>query len=87
MLSRDCGGCSQRSGCASRFARVEKGGKVYCADGTAHLVDSVPTSGKCLATGDACDGESCFCTRKKDSHSLPNSLPNKQCTAYRRGAS
>ncbi len=39
MLSRDCDGCSQMKACSKRFSKVGKGGKVYCADGTAHLVD------------------------------------------------
>jgi hypothetical protein len=39
MLSRDCGGCSQFKACSKRYSKVEKGGKVYCPDGTAHLVD------------------------------------------------
>ncbi len=25
--------------CSTRYRKVEKGGKVYCPDGTAHLVD------------------------------------------------
>ena len=25
--------------CSVRYRKVEKGGKVYCPDGTAHLVD------------------------------------------------
>jgi len=39
MLSRDCTGCCVMRYCKVRFARVKKGGKVYCPDGTAHLVD------------------------------------------------
>ena len=39
MLSRDCDGCSQFKACSKRYGKVEKGGKVYCPDGTAHLVD------------------------------------------------
>ncbi len=39
MLSRDCDGCSQMRVCVKRFDIVEKGEKVYCPDGTAHLVD------------------------------------------------
>lgn len=39
MLSRDCDGCSQLKGCSKRFSKVKKGEKVYCPDGTAHLVD------------------------------------------------
>ncbi len=40
MLSRDCDGCElQLSQCKRRFARVETGEKVYCPDGTAHLVN------------------------------------------------
>ena len=39
MLSRDCGGCSQLKTCSRRYRIVSKGEKVYCSDGTAHLVD------------------------------------------------
>ncbi|MEM2099158.1 MAG: hypothetical protein QXU99_05390 [Candidatus Bathyarchaeia archaeon] len=40
VLSRDCDGCSQIKACKQRFRKVIKGEKVYCPDGTAHLVDS-----------------------------------------------
>jgi hypothetical protein len=39
MLSRDCDGCSQLKACGKRYRKVVVGGKVYCPDGTAHLVD------------------------------------------------
>jgi hypothetical protein len=39
MLSRDCDGCSQMRACNRRFTITNKGEKVYCPDGTAHLVD------------------------------------------------
>lgn len=39
MLSRDCDGCPQRWECSRRFKKVVKGEKVYCPDGTAHLVN------------------------------------------------
>ena len=39
MLSRDCDGCSQLKMCSKRYQKVNKGEKVYCQDGTAHLVD------------------------------------------------
>ncbi len=39
MLSRDCDGCSQLKACGKRYRKVAKGEKVYCPDGTAHLVD------------------------------------------------
>ena len=39
MLSRDCDGCSQLRLCNKRYRQVAKNGKVYCPDGTAHLVD------------------------------------------------
>jgi hypothetical protein len=39
MLSRDCDGCPQLKGCSRRYKTVNKGEKVYCQDGTAHLVD------------------------------------------------
>ncbi|MGD6806006.1 MAG: hypothetical protein ACQCN4_03505 [Candidatus Bathyarchaeia archaeon] len=40
MLSRDCDGCSKIKECGKRFHRAQKGDKVYCPDGTAHLIDS-----------------------------------------------
>lgn len=40
MLSRDCNGCSQLKPCSKRYNKVAEGGKVYCPDGTAHLIDS-----------------------------------------------
>jgi hypothetical protein len=40
LLSRDCDGCSQMIACNQRFRKVMNGEKVYCPDGTAHLVDS-----------------------------------------------
>ena len=41
MLSHDCNGCAlQLFECKRRFARVSAGEKVYCPDGTAHLVDT-----------------------------------------------
>ena len=39
VLSRDCDSCSQMKACKKRYTKVAKGGKVYCPDGTAHLVD------------------------------------------------
>jgi len=39
MLSRDCDGCGQLKVCSKRYRTVNKGEKVYCSDGTAHLVD------------------------------------------------
>lgn len=44
MLSRDCDGCTQLHVCNGRYQLVKKGEKVYCPDGTAHLVDesSIP---------------------------------------------
>ena len=39
LLSRDCDGCSNMKLCGKRYYKVEKGEKVYCPDGTAHLVD------------------------------------------------
>ncbi|MCW4019225.1 MAG: hypothetical protein NWF00_11205 [Candidatus Bathyarchaeota archaeon] len=41
MLSRDCDGCSQMKPCSRRYFDVQKGNKVYCPDGTAHLVDGM----------------------------------------------
>ena len=39
MLSRDCDGCSHQKACNKRYVKVVKAEKVYCPDGTAHLVD------------------------------------------------
>ncbi|NLE05319.1 MAG: hypothetical protein GX638_11045 [Crenarchaeota archaeon] len=39
MLSRDCDGCSQYKACSRRYRNAKKGEKVYCPDGTAHLID------------------------------------------------
>ena len=39
MLSRDCDGCEMLHMCSERYRRVGKHEKVYCPDGTAHLVD------------------------------------------------
>ena len=39
MLSKDCDGCSQLKACRKRYSKVGRGEKVYCPDGTAHLVD------------------------------------------------
>ena len=41
VLSRDCDGCGQMQPCRKRYFVVEKGNKVYCPDGTAHLVDGM----------------------------------------------
>ena len=41
MLSRDCDGCErQLFECKRRFSQVCLGEKVFCPDGTAHLVDA-----------------------------------------------
>ncbi|NLF87538.1 hypothetical protein GX563_01805 [Candidatus Bathyarchaeota archaeon] len=40
MLSRDCDGCISLKECSKRYQRTQKGDKVYCPDGTAHLIDS-----------------------------------------------
>ncbi len=39
MLSRDCDGCSQLKGCSVRYKKAAEYDKVYCPDGTAHLID------------------------------------------------
>ena len=39
MLSRDCDGCEMLHICSERYRRVNKDERVYCPDGTAHLVD------------------------------------------------
>jgi hypothetical protein len=41
VLSRDCDGCGQMQPCRKRYFVVKKGNKVYCPDGTAHLVDGM----------------------------------------------
>lgn len=40
MISRDCDGCSKLKECNIRYRRATIGDKVYCPDGTAHLIDS-----------------------------------------------
>jgi hypothetical protein len=40
MLSRDCDGCSKLKECSKRYQKAMVGDKVYCPDGTAHLIDS-----------------------------------------------
>ena len=41
ILSRDCDGCErQLFECKRRFEKVSIGEKVFCPDGTVHLVDS-----------------------------------------------
>lgn len=44
MLSRDCDGCSKHKECGKRYRRAVKGDKVYCPDGTAHLIDDSSVS-------------------------------------------
>ncbi|MGD6852496.1 MAG: hypothetical protein ACQCN6_10605 [Candidatus Bathyarchaeia archaeon] len=39
MISRDCDGCGLLRVCMQRYRKVNMGEKVYCPDGTAHLVD------------------------------------------------
>ena len=41
VLSRNCDGCQKMKECKIRYRLVTKevGSKVYCEDGTAHLVD------------------------------------------------
>jgi hypothetical protein len=50
MISRDCDGCSKLKECSKRFQKAIKGDKVYCPDGTAHLVDedSIRTIVECI---------------------------------------
>ncbi len=43
ILSRDCDGCSRLRECARRYQKAFKGDKVYCPDGTAHLIDDSST--------------------------------------------
>jgi len=46
MLSRDCDGCSNLKECSNRYQKAALGDKVYCPDGTAHLIDSGSISEK-----------------------------------------
>jgi hypothetical protein len=39
MISRDCDGCEKLKECSVRYKKAGKGDKVYCPDGTAHLID------------------------------------------------
>ena len=39
LISRDCDGCSQLKSCKIRYEKVARGEKVYCPDGTVHLID------------------------------------------------
>ena len=43
MLSRDCDGCCKLKECSKRYQKAVKGEKVYCPDGTAHLIDNSST--------------------------------------------
>ena len=43
MLSRDCDGCTLLKDCSKRYHKTLKGDKVYCPDGTAHLIDDSST--------------------------------------------
>ena len=40
MISRDCDGCGLQKPCIKRYRKVTEGEKVYCPDGTVHLVDN-----------------------------------------------
>ena len=40
VISRDCDGCGLQQPCIKRYRKVSEGEKVYCPDGTAHLVDN-----------------------------------------------
>jgi hypothetical protein len=40
VISRDCDGCGLQKPCIKRYRKVSEGEKVYCPDGTAHLVDN-----------------------------------------------
>jgi hypothetical protein len=44
MLSRDCDGCTMIKSCSKRYQKALKGDKVYCPDGTAHLIDDSSVS-------------------------------------------
>ncbi len=39
MLSRDCDGCSGMEKCKLYYFALRKGDKVFCPDGTIHLID------------------------------------------------
>jgi hypothetical protein len=45
------------------------------------MVESLP--GKCLTTGQACEGESYYCKENKRSY---HSEPNKKCPRWNKGA-
>lgn len=75
MLSRDCDGCSSMAECQRRYQRVGLQEKVYCPDGTAHLVDSPVNLGFCHTdAGRRCDGTSCWCEFKGRRFKGPNGL-------------
>jgi hypothetical protein len=41
VLSKNCEGCAlQQTECKKRFNKAQIWDKVYCPDGTAHLIDS-----------------------------------------------
>lgn len=53
LISRDCDGCSQLKVCSKRYRRVSEGEKVYCPDGTVHLVDCASAGEVLLVIGRA----------------------------------
>ncbi len=56
MLSRDCDGCIKLKECSKRYQKARRGDKVYCPDGTAHLIDdsSVMQSSELLCFVQVC---------------------------------
>lgn len=39
MISRDCDACEQLYLCKKRYEKAVKFDKIFCPDGTAHLID------------------------------------------------
>lgn len=48
MLSRDCDGRPTLHSCSRHYGRAAKDDKVYCSDGTAHLIDAASVKGQGL---------------------------------------
>lgn len=50
MLSGDCEDCGQLELCSKKCSKAVKGERIYCSDGTAHIVSdpSVPIEISCL---------------------------------------
>ena len=83
MLSRDCDGCTSMKACGKRYRIAEKGDKVHCPDGTAHLIDQALMPRKCGLTGKDCDGASCFCSAR---NLRRRKTLNSECLEWGKGA-